>query len=74
MFNKLKQAGHRANTSWVLSSMSTKKKKQDLCNHSKKLALAYGFLNILAVKDIVIAENMRMCGDCHTATALLSKA
>ena len=73
MFNKLKQAGHKADTSWVLKPISDVEKEQDLCNHSEKLALAYGLLNLPDDEDIVIAKNMRMCGDCHTATALLSK-
>jgi hypothetical protein len=71
--NKLHQAGYIADTSWVLKPLTETEKLRDICHHSEKLALAYAFMNLPSNEDIVIAKNVRMCGDCHTATGLLSK-
>jgi DYW family of nucleic acid deaminases len=73
MVGKLRQAGYIADTSWVLKPLSDAEKLRDICHHSEKLALAYAFMSLPADEDVVIAKNMRMCGDCHTATALLSR-
>ncbi len=42
-------------------------------SNSEKLALAFGLLNIPPGTTLVIVKNLRMCGDCHSATAMIAK-
>ncbi|MCO5566363.1 hypothetical protein L7F22_020040 [Adiantum nelumboides] len=41
--------------------------------HSEKLAIACAIINTPQGKDIRITKNMRVCGDCHAATSVISK-
>lgn len=58
---------------WVLQNVSVEQKKLLLCKHSEKIALCFGMLEYPPGHKITIVKNLRMCGDCHTATALISK-
>eukprot|EP00026_Physarum_polycephalum_P001143 Phypoly_transcript_01144.p1 GENE.Phypoly_transcript_01144~~Phypoly_transcript_01144.p1 ORF type:complete len:1168 (+),score=70.91 Phypoly_transcript_01144:126-3629(+) len=58
---------------WVLHDESDVHKHSRLCRHSEKLALCYGLLVLPLDATIYISKNLRMCGDCHAAIALISK-
>eukprot|EP00250_Pteridium_aquilinum_P010673 c19555_g2_i1 orf=3-386(-) len=47
-------------------------RKHLLCRHSEKLAIACALINTPQGEAIRIVKNMRMCGDCHVATSLIS--
>lgn len=42
--------------------------------HSERLAIAFGLLNARKGMPIRILKNLRVCGDCHTMTKLISSA
>eukprot|EP00026_Physarum_polycephalum_P001220 Phypoly_transcript_01221.p1 GENE.Phypoly_transcript_01221~~Phypoly_transcript_01221.p1 ORF type:complete len:1144 (-),score=203.04 Phypoly_transcript_01221:57-3488(-) len=58
---------------WVLQNESDEAKRLRLCMHSEKLALCFALCELPADKHIFIFKNLRMCGDCHSATAIISK-
>ncbi|XVE80462.1 hypothetical protein DITRI_Ditri14bG0141600 [Diplodiscus trichospermus] len=74
MREKLKFAGHVPDTSQVLLCMQEEKEKEaELENHSERLAIAFGLINVEAGCPIHIMKNLRVCNDCHSVTKLLSK-
>ncbi|KAK9126885.1 hypothetical protein Scep_015731 [Stephania cephalantha] len=46
--------------------------EQLLNSHSEKLAIAFGLINTSAGTPIHIRKNLRVCGDCHSATKYIS--
>ncbi len=40
---------------------------------SEKVTLAFGLISTPPGTTLVIIKNLRMCGDCHAATAMISK-
>ena len=52
-------------------------KAQLLCehshSHSERLALVYGLLYSTDKQPITMYNNLRVCGDCHTATKYVSR-
>ena len=52
--------------------MSEEEKEHDLCSHSEQLALAFMMVVTPLGTPIVLFKNLRVCGDCHAATKLLS--
>ncbi|CAF0731778.1 unnamed protein product [Adineta steineri] len=44
-----------------------------LSSHSERLAIAYHFIQQKEPSFIQITNNLRMCGDCHRATKLITK-
>jgi len=71
--NKIKKSGCSSQTNWVLQNMSEEEKEEELCYHSEKLAIAFGFINLPPETPIRIAKNLRVCGDCHESTKWISK-
>ncbi|KAK9154213.1 hypothetical protein Sjap_001693 [Stephania japonica] len=47
-------------------------REQLLNSHSEKLAIAFGLINTSAGTPIHIRKNLRVCGDCHSATKYIS--
>ncbi|KAL8530467.1 hypothetical protein ACS0TY_007491 [Phlomoides rotata] len=68
-----REAGYRAETSHVLHNVEEREKVKMLHGHSERLALAYGLLTTPRRTPIRVTKNLRVCGDCHTFTKLLSK-
>jgi len=64
---------YQPNLAWVLQNESSQQKALRLCRHSEKLALCFALLVIPPEDTIYIVKNLRMCGDCHDTTALISK-
>ncbi|XP_062009281.1 pentatricopeptide repeat-containing protein At1g08070, chloroplastic-like [Rosa rugosa] len=71
---RLKSAGHVPDTSQVLLCLEDEKEKEaELENHSERLAIAFGLINLEPRSPIRIIKNLRVCNDCHSVTKLLSK-
>lgn len=60
------------NIAWTSFNESNERKALRLCRHSEKMALCYALIALPPDVDIYIVKNLRMCGDCHDATALIS--
>ncbi|KAL6564405.1 hypothetical protein OROMI_015855 [Orobanche minor] len=71
---KLKrEGGYKAETSYVLHNVEEEEKVKLLYGHSERLALAYGLLSTGQGMAIRVTKNLRVCGDCHAFTKLVSK-
>ncbi|KAI5067709.1 hypothetical protein GOP47_0018237 [Adiantum capillus-veneris] len=70
---KLSQQGYSPSLHWVSQNLSADSKTLLLCQHSEKLAIACAIINTPQGTDIRVTKNMRVCGDCHDATSLISK-
>ncbi len=70
---ELQKLGYIPDTSWVLQNISIEQKKILLCKHSEKKAIMLGLISTSPGTPLIIAKNLRMCGDCHEATKLISK-
>jgi len=68
------EAGYNPDTSWVTRDVETEEEKKELlCRHSEKLAMTWAMMNTAPGTTIRITKNLRVCGDCHTATKFISK-
>jgi len=68
------RAGYNPDTSWITRDIeSEEEKKELLCHHSEKLAMTWAMMNTAPGTTIRITKNLRVCGDCHTATKFISK-
>jgi hypothetical protein len=70
---QMKAAGYVPNTNFALYDVEEELKEDILCIHSERLAIAFGLLNTSDGTPIRITKNLRVCGDCHTATKFISK-
>ncbi|KAL0912268.1 hypothetical protein M5K25_018230 [Dendrobium thyrsiflorum] len=70
---KMKAAGYRPETSFVLHDVNEEEKECNLATHSEKLAIAFGILNTSPGETLRITKNLRICGDCHSAAKFISK-
>ncbi|XP_058077928.1 pentatricopeptide repeat-containing protein At5g66520-like [Magnolia sinica] len=70
---RLRLEGYVLNTAEVLFNIDEEEKESALCQHSEKLAIAFGFLNTAPGTTIRIVKNLRVCEDCHSATKLISR-
>lgn len=74
MKNKLRLAGHVPDTTQVLLFVEGEKEKQaELENHSERLAIAFGLINVDRKNHIRVVKNLRVCNDCHSVMKFLSK-
>jgi pentatricopeptide repeat protein len=73
MGRELKKAGYAPTTSEVLLDIDEEDKEDALNRHSEKLAIAFALLNTPPGTPIRIVKNLRVCGDCHSATKFISK-
>lgn len=74
MKEELKCVGHVPDTTQVLLCIEgEEEKKAELENHSERLAIAFGLINVKPGSPIRILKNLRVCNDCHSVTKLLSK-
>eukprot|EP01018_Ginkgo_biloba_P033469 Gb_14617 [translate_table: standard] len=71
---QLKEAGYVADTNLVLMhDVEEEQKELLLCHHSEKLAIVFGLISTPPGTTIQVVKNLRVCGDCHTATKFISK-
>ncbi|XP_068647781.1 pentatricopeptide repeat-containing protein At1g08070, chloroplastic-like [Aristolochia californica] len=73
VLSKLKDLGHEADTASVLHDIEEEEKENAVQYHSEKIAIAFGLMTIGLGKPIRVVKNLRMCGDCHSYTKLVSK-
>jgi pentatricopeptide repeat protein len=68
------KVGYKPDIGWVTRDVeSEEEKKELLCRHSEKLAMVWAMMNTAPGTTIRITKNLRVCGDCHTATKFISK-
>ncbi|XP_021847810.1 pentatricopeptide repeat-containing protein At1g20230 [Spinacia oleracea] len=70
---KVRLAGYFPNTDFVLQDLDQEEKEEVLCNHSEKLAVAFGLLNLNGESSIRVFKNLRICGDCHNFIKFTAK-
>eukprot|EP01018_Ginkgo_biloba_P028587 Gb_09704 [translate_table: standard] len=73
LMGQIKGAGYVPDTNFVLHDVEEEQKEQYLFYHSEKLAIAFGLISTPPGKPIRIVKNLRVCGDCHSATKFISK-
>lgn len=65
-------AGYEPDTRFVLHDIDEAAKVRAINFHSEKLAMCYGFIKTPPKTPIRIIKNLRVCGDCHTATKYMA--
>lgn len=70
---KMKLAGHFPDTEFVLQDLDGEEQEDSLCNHSEKLAVAFGVLNLKGESCVRVFKNLRICGDCHNTIKFIAK-
>ncbi|XP_077248916.1 pentatricopeptide repeat-containing protein At2g02980, chloroplastic-like [Tasmannia lanceolata] len=70
---KVRHAGHEPWTSVVLHDLGEEEKENTLCEHSERLAIAFGLLKTKAPVVIRVVKNLRVCADCHEVTKIISE-
>jgi hypothetical protein len=65
--------GYVPDTNFVLHDVEEEEKVVQLCYHSEKLAVAFGLISTPPGTTLRIFNNLRVCGDCHTATKFIAK-
>ncbi|CAL2249528.1 unnamed protein product [Prunus armeniaca] len=70
---RLKEAGFIPHTESALHDLNQEETEETLCNHSERLAIAYGLISSAPGTTLRITKNLRACVNCHSATKLISK-
>ncbi|XP_058196376.1 pentatricopeptide repeat-containing protein At3g24000, mitochondrial-like [Rhododendron vialii] len=73
LYLEIKEIGYVPNTDFVLKNVDEAEKEFSLCGHSEKLAIAFGLISTPVGTPLRIIKNLRICGDCHSATKYISK-
>ncbi|KAG0488686.1 hypothetical protein HPP92_007497 [Vanilla planifolia] len=68
-----KEGGYVPDTSFVLHDVKEEEKLRMLHAHSERLAIAFGLIRVPRGSIIRITKNLRVCGDCHEFTKMVSK-
>ena len=71
--HEMRAVGYVPKTEFVLHSLDEEVKEKMLCNHSVRLAIAFGLLNTRFATRLLIIKNLRVCGNCHEATKFITK-
>lgn len=66
MERKMREGGY------VLLDIEEEDKEGALNKHSEKLAIAFALLKTPRGSSIRMVKNLRVCGNCHSATKLIS--
>ena len=69
---KLEQARYVPDTNFVLHDVDEELKAGFLYTHSEKLAIAFGIIATPEGTTIRMTKNLRVCGDGHTSTKMVS--
>ncbi|CAA7394510.1 unnamed protein product [Spirodela intermedia] len=70
---RLRRAGYVPATAEVLLDVDEEDKEGALCRHSERLAIAFALLRTAPGTAIRVVKNLRVCGDCHEVTKLISE-
>ncbi|XP_040937662.1 pentatricopeptide repeat-containing protein At1g11290, chloroplastic [Gossypium hirsutum] len=73
LMERIRQEGYIPDVSFVLHDVEGETKEMMLYAHSEKLAIVFGLIKLGHESSIRITKNLRVCGDCHTATKFISK-
>ncbi|KAG2727880.1 hypothetical protein I3760_01G180100 [Carya illinoinensis] len=73
LLEQMEREGYVPDTKEVLHDVEEAQKKNILCRHSERLAIAFGIINTPVGTTIRVTKNIRVCVDCHTATKFISK-
>ncbi|KAI3872868.1 hypothetical protein MKW92_038441 [Papaver armeniacum] len=73
LYSDIKKIGYIPDTNFVLQDVGEDEKEFSLCGHSEKLAIAFGLISTPVGTPLRIIKNLRVCGDCHSATKFISK-
>ncbi|KAM7478743.1 hypothetical protein LguiA_026956 [Lonicera macranthoides] len=73
MGKRIAEAGYLPNISPVLHDIDEEEKESAIKEHSERLAIAFGLL-VTGPRDCIrIVKNLRVCGDCHEMSKIVSK-
>uniref|UniRef100_A0A3B6FSE8 DYW domain-containing protein n=1 Tax=Triticum aestivum TaxID=4565 RepID=A0A3B6FSE8_WHEAT len=72
--DRVLRSGHKPWTAAVLHDVGEEEKEIALCEHSERLAIAYGLLKTKAPHVIRVVKNLRFCPDCHEVSKIISKS
>lgn len=71
---KMNDAGYLPETENVMQDINEAEKEEALCNHSEKLAVAFGVLNSTSGQSTIrVYKNLRICQDCHNVIKFIAK-
>ncbi|KAI3457296.1 hypothetical protein Pfo_013959 [Paulownia fortunei] len=70
---RLLESGFAPDTESALHDLDKEEKELTLCNHSERLAIAFGLVSTCPGTTLRITKNLRACVNCHLATKLISK-
>ncbi|CAM8989062.1 unnamed protein product [Rhodiola kirilowii] len=70
---RMKDAGFIPHRESVLHDLNNEEVEETLCNHSERIAIAYGLISTASGTTLRITKNLRACVNCHSATKLISK-
>lgn len=73
LVEQIEMAGYVPDRSIVPRDANNENKEQTHVYHSEKMAIAFALINTPPQTIIRIVKNLRVCGDCHTFTKLVSK-
>ena len=71
---RLAEIGHLPDVSLVLHDIGEEEKEMAIMEHSERLAMAFGMMVVEEGGIIRIVKNLRVCGDCHEVTKMVSNA
>ncbi|CAH9074363.1 unnamed protein product [Cuscuta epithymum] len=71
LIERIKAAGYIPNTD-SFHDVEDDVQEKLVSTHSEKLAIAFALINTSHGTTINIRKNLRVCGDCHTATKFIS--
>lgn len=66
LMKMVREAGYVPDTSYALQDTDEEQKEHNMWNHSERIALAFGLINIPQSSTVRIFKNLRVCGDCHS--------
>ncbi|XP_020583926.1 pentatricopeptide repeat-containing protein At5g48910-like [Phalaenopsis equestris] len=70
---RVRLSGHLPWTSSVLHDVDEEEKENALCEHSERLAVAFGLIKTRTPTVIRVVKNLRFCADCHEVIKIISK-
>ncbi|KAK9116369.1 hypothetical protein Sjap_015316 [Stephania japonica] len=73
LYSEIINEGYVPDMNYVLHDVDEAQKIKMLNHHSEKLAIAFALIFVPESVPIRIVKNLRVCGDCHNATKLISK-
>eukprot|EP00250_Pteridium_aquilinum_P002397 c12601_g1_i1 orf=1-402(+) len=70
---RLQLDGYSSCLHWMSQAIANDGKEDAICGHREMLAIIFALINTPEHTPIRVTKNMRVCGDCHFATSLISK-